>query len=285
MTIKKLCYFILLCTFSISNANADVFGVAGWINDTSHDINNRLIKPITHEISRMTNPINLLCAGINKSDCKKALGVIGDNIDKAARTEGGQIIAALLQDMPVCVLKHLTSKASGNKQSECNVRKMKWLNQDDRDKLPGNQGKLSKQDVTLIKKNLLKHVKATSECETTLVKSWISVIERGVVHCNFETRGRIWLPKQLYQACAQSGVGAFAWPVCLGGYVQWFDLVKKEGMCRKHAKFDLIMAKKLATAACGGVAWSGTVDLMLFKRNRELMANHQTKIPCAFNCE
>jgi hypothetical protein len=252
MTIKKLCYFILLCTFSMSNANADFLGIGGWTKrKITRPIMRKVIQPVLTQVGHMTDPIYLLCGPKNKPkapNCRKTLGKI---VAQGTDTTLGKIATLALEGMPVCALKNATKAVGINPGNACNVTRLKWLAQDNRP-----QGaSISAQDWRRLKESELKK----ASCVPSLVNSWKPLLNTPF---NCQTGGAGYASaKKLYFTCENRPGGRHAGNgsgtgMCLRGYGAWYRIMNadKGGICasqRSGAWFTPSIFKKLATEACG----------------------------------
>ena len=127
MNIKNLCYLLLLCAFSISNANADVLGIRGWTKKNITDpIHRKIIKPILKETNKLTDPRIYLCDGTTTERCNEAIGEINKALNKELNSPAEKISLAAWRDLPKCRLKEAL-KSIGVISKDCSDKINRWL--------------------------------------------------------------------------------------------------------------------------------------------------------------
>jgi len=262
MNIKNLCYLLLLCAFSISNANAaDVLG-GSWITKNITDpLDREIIKPILKETNKMTDPRTYLCGGVKSSACKKAMGMLNDKLNSELKTTAGKIALAALRDLPKCRLKEAL-KSTGVISNDCSDKANHWLMRDESGE-EASQGqtekmtKKTKEEIIKIKTKLINYTEKIAQsratdgmafCVKNLKHNWSLIIDS--FGCGGYHTGQY-----LYEACRDIPYGYAdlrrQWAgLCLGVANRSQDLKSYDADCQVGTMLDKKSADKLAVKTC-----------------------------------
>lgn len=262
MNIKNLCYLLLLCTFPISNANADGILGGSWITKNIIDpLDRKILKPILKETNKITDPRTYLCGGVKSSACKKAMGILNDKINKELETTAGKIALAALRDLPKCRLKEAL-KSTGVISNDCSDKVNHWLMRDESGEEASQRQtekmtKKTKEEIIQIKRKLINYTEKIAQsratdgmafCVKNLKHYWRFII--GSSGCGGYHTGQ-----RLYYTCSDIPYKTIPvskqWEgLCLGLAKRSQDLKSYDAVCQVGTMLDKKSADKLAVKTC-----------------------------------